>query len=140
MKRIVIDTNVLVAGLLSRNGASFQLLSSIGKGRFEFAISVPLVLEYEAICKRNKHEIGLTSEEIDDVVDYLCREGVRQKIHFLWRPRLKDPKDDMVLELAVASESDFIVTFNVKDFRGLGEFGIRVTVPKDFLKSVEKQQ
>ena len=66
-------------------------------------------------------------------IDYLCASAVRQKIYFLWRPFLKDPKDDMVLELAVASGSRYIITFNKNDFKGVDKFGILAVTPKEFL-------
>src|ERR1700674_1669481 len=100
--RIVIDTNVLVAALRSRHGASHRLLTLIGSGRFEFSVSVPLVLEYEYAAKAMLGEIPLTESDIDDIIDYICQAASRVEVYYLWRPLLKDPKDDMVLELAVA--------------------------------------
>lgn len=134
--RIVIDTNVLVAALRSRRGASFKLLSLIGGRRFEVNVSVPLVLEYEDAGKRISHEVGLSHADIDDALDYVCRTSRHRRIFFLWRPFLSDPKDDHVLELAVESACDFIVTHNVRDFRGAERFGLRVVTPHEFLKVI----
>src|SRR5215471_4995868 len=99
---IVIDTNVMVAGLRSRRGSAFRLLGLVGAGRFDIHLSVPLVLEYEEVAKRQLDETGLSPRAVDDIIDYLCSIGIRHQIHFLWRPLLPDLKDDMVLEAAVA--------------------------------------
>jgi len=89
--RIVIDTNVLVAALRSRRGASFRLLSLSGGKHFDINISVPLLLEYEAAAKRIAREVGLTHNDIDDILDYICSVASHRQIYFLWRPLLKDP-------------------------------------------------
>lgn len=138
MNLVVLDTNVLVAGLYSRSGASHKALQLVGTGKFDFALSVPLVIEYETVIKRMKQKLGLSSGEIDDVLDYLCSVGIHQEIHYLWRPLLRDPKDEMVLELAVNSGASIIVTHNVKDFAGSEEFGIDVMSPKEFLQLLLK--
>ena len=133
-RQIVIDTNVLVAALRSNRGASYRLLSLVGTGTFEINISVPLVLEYEDATKRLVGEIALSEEEVDDVLDYLCAVGNRWEVFYLWRPALKDARDEMVLELAVTSGSDAIVTYNKRDFEeGARQFGLQVITPKDFL-------
>lgn len=132
--RIAIDTNVIVTGLRSSKGASYKFLEFVGTNKFDICISVPLILEYEDVLKRYIHH--LTDEDVDKVINYICKVGSRRKIHFLWRPFLKDPKDDMVLELAVESQSRYIVTFNIKDFKGAEKFGIKVLKPVDFLKEV----
>ena len=133
---IVLDTNVLIAGLRSRRGASYLLLSRVGGEEFELDLSVPLVLEYEEVAKRQARALGITYGEIDDVVDYLCAVGHHRQIHFLWRPVLRDPQDDMVLELAVEAGSDCIVTHNGRDFGGAAQFGIRVLSPLAFLRRI----
>jgi putative PIN family toxin of toxin-antitoxin system len=135
--RIVIDTNVLIAALRSRNGASYQVIKRIGQGLFDLVLSVPLVLEYEDVAKRSSRSIGLRHSDVDDILDYLCQIGEHREIFFLWRPFLKDPKDDMVLEVAVESRSDFIVTHNIKDFGGIGKFGLEAIRPGAFLRKLE---
>ena len=133
---IVLDTNVLIAGLRSRNGASFRLLSLIGDAEFELNVSVPLVLEYEEVTKREARALGLTHAEIEDVLDYLCAVAVHREIYFLWRPVLRDAADDMVLEVAVEAGCDFVVTHNVRDFAGAERFGVRVVTPAEFLTRI----
>ena len=133
-QRVVLDTNVLVAALRSNRGTSFRLLSLVGSGRFETRISVPLVFEYEDVLARE--EIGIGKKAADDVLDYLCKVSLHQEVHFLWRPFLKDPKDDLVLEVAVASQSAAIITFNDSDFGGVEQFGIRAIRPAAFLEEL----
>jgi putative PIN family toxin of toxin-antitoxin system len=134
--QIVIDTNVIVSALKSRNGFSFKLLSMIDDERFEVNMSVPLIIEYEDAIKREKSKIGLSKEDLDAILNYICLIGKERKIYYLWRPFLKDPKDDMVLELAVESESDFIITFNKDDFSGIEKFALQVLTPKEFLRKI----
>ncbi len=130
------DTNVLVSALRSRKGASFRLLSIMDAGKFELAISVPLVLEYEAAAKKHSRATGLSVQDIDVIIDYICGIAKRYKIYYLWRPFLSDPKDDMVLELAVVSNANSIVTYNGADFKGIEKFGLRSVRPVDFLKEI----
>jgi len=134
--QIVIDTNVWVAALRSKRGASYKLLSLIDSGKFEANLSVPLVLEYEDTAKRLVGEIPLTERDIDDILDYLCSVAHHRKIYYLWRPYLSDPSDDMVLELAVTAACDFIVTFNQSDFAGIEQFGLNTLTPKEFLQKI----
>jgi len=131
--RAVIDTNVVLSALRSRRGASYLLMNRLGKSNVQIAVSVPLVMEYEKIAQEQLNLIPFSEEEISDYLDYLCAIAVRQKIYYLWRPFLRDPKDDMVLELAVASGCRYIVTYNKKDFQGVDKFGILAVNPKDFL-------
>jgi putative PIN family toxin of toxin-antitoxin system len=141
MIRIVIDTNVLVAALRSNRGASFALLDLIGTSSdFTIQLSVPLILEYESVLKRHHAETGLNDDDVDEVVDYLCSVGDRHSIFFLWRPVLRDPKDDFVLELAVRSESELIVTFNTKDFVQSTRFGITAVTPSEFLSMIRRRK
>jgi putative PIN family toxin of toxin-antitoxin system len=133
-RQVVIDANVFVSALRSRSGASFQLLTLLGDDRFQINVSVPLVLQYEAAASRAATATGLTAEEISDILDYICRVANRRKVFFLWRPFLKDPKDDHVLELAVEAGCDLIVTHNMRHFAGVEQFGLRAITPKEFLE------
>ena len=134
--RIILDTNVLYAGLYSSKGASFRVLQAIKKDRLKLVMSTTLLFEYEDILKRNQFVLGLSDEEIEKILDYLCLQSEHQKIYFLWRPRLPDPKDDHLLELAVASGTKLIVTHNTKDFKGIEEFGIRSLTPKELMEEI----
>lgn len=133
---IVIDTNVLAAALQSNRGASYKLLMLVNSGKFTIHVSVPLVLEYEDVAKRLLENIPLTEQDIDNILDYLCAVAQQHQIFYLWRPLLKDPKDDMVLELAVTASCEFIVTYNKRDFQGAESFGLRVVTPKEFLEEI----
>lgn len=135
--QIVLDTNVLYAGLRSRRGASFKLLKHLETGRFELNLSVPLVLEYEEVLIRKEPTLNFTPEEIGKLLDYLCRIANLHEVHFLWRPILNDPKDDMILDLAVRANCQYIVTYNTRDFSGVNKFGIQAVTAKDFLKIIE---
>ena len=130
----MLDTNVLVAAMRSRRGASFQLVSRISEGTFEIAVSVSLVLEYESVLLRHASASSMSDRDIRDLLDYVCDIGTWQEIFFLWRPHLRDPDDDLILELAVAAGCDAIVTHNVRDFAGAEQLGIRVFTPGTFLQ------
>ena len=134
--RVVIDTSVLVSGLRSRNGASYRLLTLIDSGKFEPCVSVPLVLEHEAAGKRATSDTSVSIADVDAVIDYVCHVATHHKIHYLWRPALRDPKDDMVLELAVNAGKDTIVTHNLRHFRGSDRFGVRIASPGEFLREI----
>jgi len=137
----VIDTNVLVSSLQSKLGASYRLLNLIGLDKFEFCISVPLILEYEEISNTLLNTTSLTSEDLSDILNYICQIGKPTQVFYLWRPFLKDPDDDMILELAVAGKCDSVITFNVKDFGNVEkEFGIKVLTPKQFLIEIGELQ
>ncbi len=131
--KIVLDTNVLVTALLSRNGASFKLLSMIDDERLELILSTPLLKEYEDVLYRKK--FALTHEDIDSILDYLCLISSHHKIYYLWRPILKDIKDDMVLELAVKANA-IIVTHNKKDFEEAKQFNLPVLTASEFLNLI----
>ena len=131
--RVVLDTNVVVSALRSGRGASFRLLSLVGTGRFDICLSIPLLLEYEEVIGRHLDQIGLTRVQIDDILDYLCSVAIKQEIFYLWRPTLRDPKDDLVLELAVAAQCRDIVTYNRKDFAGSERFGVQARRPHELL-------
>ncbi|WP_428357553.1 putative toxin-antitoxin system toxin component, PIN family [Methyloprofundus sp.] len=130
---IVIDTNVLISALKSKRGASYKLIMALPKELYTPNVSVPLFLEYESVAKRQGLVSKLSSQDIDSILEYFLSKSSIRKIFFLWRPYLKDPKDDLVLEVAVESQSEYIVTFNTKDFKGCNQFGITVVTPQEFI-------
>jgi len=140
MVLVVLDTCVVVSGLRSRRGASFRILSWIGQGAFELAVSVPLVIEYEDVLSRQASSLHLNAQDVGDLLDYICGVARQQSIFFLWRPLLTDPKDDMVAEVAVAAQCDAVVTFNTKDFGSINRFGIAVLTPGQFLSKLGATQ
>jgi putative PIN family toxin of toxin-antitoxin system len=131
--RAVIDTNVFISAQRSQRGASSKLISLIGTGRFEVHVSVPLIFEYEEVLLRQRKELGLTRGDVSDLVDAVCALAIRQDINFLWRPYLRDPGDHLVMEVAVAAECGYIVTYNKRDFQGVEKFGIDVVDAREFL-------
>ena len=132
--KVVLDTNVLVSGLRSKRGASYKLLTLLGRGQFTPAVSVPLVVEYEKALVDPRTKVPFSRSDIGKFIDYICTIADKRKIYYLWRPRLPDPGDDMILELAVAGRCDYIVTYNVRDFRGVEQFGIKILTPKHLLE------
>lgn len=138
--RIVLDTNVPISALRSKRGASYRLLMRLDSGVYEPVVSVPLVLEYEAAAKKLVGQSRLTARDVEAIIDYICAEAVRAKIFYLWRPILKDTKDDMVLEVAVASGCSHIVTFNTRDFAGAERFGVQILTPQAFLAEIGEKR
>lgn len=135
--RAILDTNVIISAFKSSRGASHRVLHHFAQGNFIASISTPLALEYESILLRNHKDLELSGKDITLFIDSVCSLANRCKIFFLWRPVLKDPNDEMILEVAVASKSTFIVTFNKKDFVAAEKFGIVVLSPGEFLKILE---
>jgi putative PIN family toxin of toxin-antitoxin system len=133
---IIIDTNVMVAGLRSRRGSAFRLLTLVGMGQFDIHLSVPLVLEYEEVLLRELPHLQVPRTVVEDVLDFHCTVATRHQIFFLWRPYLPDPSDDMLLELAVVARCDFIVTYNLRDFVGVERFALRAIEPGTFLRHI----
>lgn len=131
--KVVIDTNVLVSALRSKQGASHKLLISLVNSEYQLNISVPLFIEYESVTKRVGMVSGLTDNDINAVLDYLLKKSSIREILYLWRPCLKDPKDDLVLEVAAESQSEYIITFNKKDFKGIDKFGLKAVTPQEFM-------
>lgn len=132
--RIVLDTSVLVAASRSRNGASFQIVPMLPSTQFEIALTIAVYTEWQAVLTRSEHlPPGVTADMALGFVRYLASVAHLQDVHFLWRPFLRDPNDDMVLECAVASGCEIIVTHNVRDFRRVDELNVRAITPADFL-------
>ena len=132
----VIDTNILVSTLMSKRGASYKILSLMPTGKLEFHLSVPLVCEYESVLKRSELKLTWTMDEIDELLDIICLLGVKHEIWYLWRPFLQDAGDEFVAEVAVMAQAEAIVPQNVRDFKGMEKFGIKVLTPKEFLQII----
>ena len=132
IRRITLDANVPVSALRSHAGRWFDLLTKVGAGHFEHVVTVPLVMEYENVLHR-PGMVKVPAREVDDILDYVCASALRTRVHFLWRPKLPDIKDDMVLEAAVNGQCQTIVTWNVRDFAAAADFGIQVLSSDAFL-------
>lgn len=137
MDKIVIDTNVIFSGLRSNKGIAYRLLSLIPKDVFKLQLSVPLILEYESVLLNHLGILNMTPEDINNFLDFVCKVGDETSIYYLWRPILKDPFDDHILEVAVASNCKYIITYNCKDFKSANSFGISVVTPKEYLLKKE---
>lgn len=134
--RLVLDTDVVVAAMRSPGGASAEILRRIRNGQAIALAGVALALEYEAVCKRPEHQIasGLTAGEVGIFVDAVVAMMEPVKSHFLWRPQLRDPNDEMVLESAINGRAEVLVTFNARDFATASRFGIEVLLPQEALE------
>ena len=135
---IVIDTNVLVAAARSNAGASFELLRlfAAGDSRWQWNISTALLLEYEAVLKREQHRQGRSVAVVERFLDDVAARANRHAIFYLIRPFLADPDDELILELALASASSYIVTHNRSDFRNAERFGLKAVTPGEFLRCI----
>jgi putative PIN family toxin of toxin-antitoxin system len=137
--RLVLDTTILVAALRSPDGASRQLLLLALEKRYAILASVPLILEYEAVLTRVEQlaASGSSSQQVNALLDSIVAVAVPVHLAFLWRPVLRDPDDDMVLEVAANGRANAIVTFNQKHFpEATNRFGIQVLSPGIALKHV----
>ena len=135
----MLDTDVMVAALRSDRGASRQLLLAALNRQFELLLSVPLMLEYEAVLTRTQHlsACGLSSAEIGRVLDDLAAVARPVRLAFRWRPRLGDLDDDMVLETAINGNASAIVTFNQRDFAEAGkDFNCAIILPVTVLRQI----
>ena len=140
MLRVVLDTSVLVAGLRSRLGASNALLALVAQQKVKPLVTTSLFLEYEEVLLRAEHRLVTRMSEAD-VAGFLAAlasaaEGV--EVYFQWRPQLRDPADEMVLEAAINGQADALVTHNTADFSEVAKrFGLRVVTPGILLKELK---
>ena len=139
--RVVADTDVIVAAMRSPGGASAAILRAARRGRITLLVSVPLAMEYESTCSKAEHQLaaGLSEREVAIFLDAVIAMAEPVKIHFLWRPQLRDPCDEMVLETAVNGRAEGLVTFNVRDFGSVPErFGIEVMIPREAIGRIRR--
>jgi predicted nucleic acid-binding protein len=134
--KLILNTDVVVAAMRSPSGASAEIIRLARRGRDMLMVSVALALEYEAVCKRLEHQVAaeLSEKEVNVFVDTIISLAEPGTMHFLWRPQLRDPCDEMVLEAAINGEVDTLVTFNAKDFGDVpGHFGLELLSPRDVI-------
>ena len=134
--RIVLDTSIVVAALRSRRGASNAVMRLVARRRVVAVATPPLFLEYEAVLRRAEQRLshGLSSERLDEFLAEFAAILEPVEVHFQWRPQLRDPADEMVLEAAINGRADAVITHNAKDFAEAGKrFGILVIGPADLL-------
>ncbi len=131
--RAIIDTNVFLSALWSKEDAAFEIFAQLRHGRWQIVLSNHLLFEYEEVGKRNAGELGLTLQDIDDVLDALCSSAEFQQLEPAWIPRLSDPDDEPVLQMAVEAKVPIIVTRNIRHLKPAESFGIEVVTPAEFL-------
>ena len=129
----MLDTDVVVAAMRSPAGASAAILRSIRRGEASLLLSVPLAMEYEAVCQQAEHRLaaGLSQRQVDIFVTAVIAMAEPVETHFLWRPQLRDPGDEMVLAAAVNGLADALVTFNMRDYgEAPSHFGVELLLPR----------
>lgn len=140
---ITLDTNVLYQALRSNAGSSYWILQQVRRGEFQIALSVPVFQEYQDVLTREKSlkDFGLHLADVEKVLRYVAYIGRKFNIFFLFRPNLKDEKDNMLVELAITSQSDYLVTSNIKDFKNaeLKFDQLNIVTPSEFLKKWKQQ-
>jgi putative PIN family toxin of toxin-antitoxin system len=133
--RIVLDTSMLVSAMRSQRGASHRMLRLLPSPQFQIALSLPLYMEWQEVLTRPEHLApGISPDQMLGFLRYLASLAHLQDVHYLWRPYLRDPDDDMVLECAVAAGCTHIVTHNIKDFRRTEQLGVTAITPSQFLQ------
>jgi putative PIN family toxin of toxin-antitoxin system len=135
------DTDAAVAAMRSPGGASAAIIRAVRQKRATLLLSVPLALEYEAVCRRSEHreESGLSVRQVEIFLDAIIAMGEPVPTHFLWRPQLRDPNDEMVLEAAVNGRADALVTFNVRDYgTAATRFGVEVLLPREAIARIKR--
>ncbi len=138
--KLVLDTDVVVAGMRSPRGASAALLRAARQNRVTLLANVALVLEYESVCHELEHrtESGLAVREIDVFLSAVIAMVEPVETHFLWRPQLRDSDDEIVLEAAVNGHADAIVTFNIRDFGAApSRFAVELLLPRQVITRIK---
>jgi putative PIN family toxin of toxin-antitoxin system len=141
IRRVVLDTSVVVAALRTRTGAGNAVLRFVADRQLVLLATPPLFLEYEDVLKRPEQRLahGLAPEEIDEFLAELAALIEPVEVHLRWRPQSRDPNDEIVLEAAINGQADALVTYNARDFVLAGErFGISVLSPAELLKKVRR--
>lgn len=134
--QLVVDTNVLITAFRSQRGAAYKFFTLLNDQRWQLNLSIALVFEYEEVLKREQESLGLNQQDIDALLDGLCAIANHRDIFYLWRPLARDPDDDFLIDLAIKSQANFIITYNQRDLQQVTRFGIQLLTPKAFLQLV----
>ena len=141
MVSVVLDTSVLVAGLRSQLGASNQVLIAVAEQRIKPLVTTAVFLEYEAVLLRAEQRLatGMNEADVEGFLRAMAAAAEPVEISFRWRPQLRDPADELMLEAAVNGHAEVIVTHNVTDFRpASSRFSVRILTPAQLLKELSK--
>ncbi|NIM17161.1 MAG: putative toxin-antitoxin system toxin component, PIN family [Candidatus Aminicenantes bacterium] len=140
---VTVDTNVIFSALYSKRGASHQIMNLILEGKIKMAISPQVYFEYYEVLtrKENLEKLNLSIEDVENILDLIALLAQKNSIYFLLRPNLIDEKDNMVYECAFASNSEYLITSNIKHFKNpeLKGFGFKIITPGDFYKLWESK-
>ena len=139
--RVVLDTFVLVAGLRSQLGASNQVLTAVAEQRIMPLVTTTVFLEYEAVLLRAEQRLatGMNEADVEGFLRAMAAAAEPVEISFRWRPQLRDPADELILEAAVNGHAEAIVTHNVTDFEPVSlRFGVPVLTPAQLLKELSQ--
>jgi len=139
--RLVLDTDAVVAAMRSPTGASAAIVRAVRQRQATLLLSVPLAMEYEAVCRRSEHrmEAGLSERQVGIFLDAIIAMAEPVPTHFLWRPQLRNPNDEMVLEAAVNGRAEALVTFNVRDYgTAASQFGVEVLLPREAIARIRR--
>ena len=140
MLRVVLDTSVVVAALRSRSGASNEVLRLVARQQLIPLVTVALFLEYEEVLSRPEQRLahGLDPGGIRKFLSAFASSCQPVEPRFRWRPQLKDPSDEMVLEAAINGKADALVTHNLRHLAPAARrFGLRTLTPGKLLEEVE---
>ena len=132
------DTNVLVAGLRSRAGASHELLRLLRAGKWTLVLSNTVLGEYHEVLHRERAALKLTPADADAYLDVVCALAEQRALNSPWQPVATDPDDEPIVQLAREAKVPYLVTHNVQDVRGAAQFGVRVVRPAEFLDLLRK--
>jgi putative PIN family toxin of toxin-antitoxin system len=136
-----LDTDAVVAAMRSPTGASAAIVQAVRQRRATLLLSVPLAIEYEAVCRRSEHrmEAGLSERQVEIYLDAIIAMAEPVPTHFLWRPQLRDPNDEMVLEAAVNGRAEALLTFNVREYgTAASQFGVEVLLPREAIARIRR--
>ena len=137
----MLDTDAVVAAMRSPTGASAAIVRAVRQRQAALLLSVPLAMEYEAVYRRSEHrmEAGLSERQVEIFLDAIISMAEPVPTHFLWRPQLRDPNDEMVLEAAVNGRAEALVTFNVRDYGiAASQFGVEVLLPREAIARIRR--
>jgi putative PIN family toxin of toxin-antitoxin system len=133
MIRAVLDTNVLLSALRSRNGASFEILSRFADNQFVMIIGNTVLSEYDEVLKRECPAFGISLESVDRYLDAICARASFFKTSSFWKPALPDPDDEAFAQLALEAKVGYMVTHNLRHFPTDRLPALKITTPKEFL-------